>query len=188
MQGGLPVIGFVGPSSAGKTSLLESLLCTLEHRGLSVGVVKHSCHSVRADQPGKDSARLYAAGADAVALAASNQVVTFVRRETPPQLADALVGLPADLDIILVEGFSWEQIPRYLVLPEDFAPVARYTESGPVLGTIIVKANRQKGKPLFPVETLEELAHKLASLAESRGLADSRPSQQETRSSPKRFG
>ena len=58
------VIGFVGPSSVGKTTLLEAIVPELQRRGLWVGVVKHSRHEVDVDRPGKDSARLNAAGAD----------------------------------------------------------------------------------------------------------------------------
>jgi len=103
MLNGVPVIGFVGPSSTGKTSLLEGVVRVLQQRGIELGVVKHSCHEVETDKPGKDSARLYAAGAEAVVLAGSNQIVTFVRRDTPPRLADTLIALPLGLDVILVE-------------------------------------------------------------------------------------
>ncbi len=77
------VIGFVGPSSVGKTTLLEALVPELQRRGLWVGVVKHSRHEVDVDRPGKDSARLTAAGADAVVLAAQNQLVTWVGPTNP---------------------------------------------------------------------------------------------------------
>ncbi len=168
MRHGLPVIGFVGPSSSGKTTLLEGLVRTLEEQDVSVGVVKHSCHDVSADQPGKDSARLYAAGAEAVALAGQNQIATFVRRETPPRLGDALLSLPAGLDVVLVEGFAWEPIPRYLVLPEGFTDTSRYSEHGPILGTFV-----PKGEPLFPPEVIEELAREVADLIGRSPLTDS---------------
>jgi molybdopterin-guanine dinucleotide biosynthesis protein MobB len=179
MRNGLPVIGFVGPSSTGKTALLEQLVPALENRGLSVGVVKHSCHDVCTDQPGKDSARLYAAGAHAVALAAQNQIATFVRRDTPPRLADALASLPAGLDIVLVEGFSWEPIPRYRVQPEGSTPGDAHQDHGPLLGTIVVRANRKRGEPLFPPHVVEGLIRDIASLAGRDAVALSGASPQE---------
>jgi molybdopterin-guanine dinucleotide biosynthesis protein MobB len=115
-----PVIGFVGPSGVGKTTLLERLVPLLEALDLRVGVVKHSSHAVEADRPGKDSHRLCAAGATAVALAMPGQIATFARQSPGrPSLECALETLPDDLDVILVEGFAWEPIPRYALLPSD---------------------------------------------------------------------
>jgi molybdopterin-guanine dinucleotide biosynthesis protein MobB len=162
---GRPVIGFVGPSSAGKTTLLEGVVRALQDRDLWVGVVKHSCHQVHPDQPGKDSARLYAAGADAVALAAANQLVTFVRTPAPPRLSDALLSLPPSLDVVLVEGFSWSRIPRYVVLPPGGESEARFTEPGPVLRTIHAPPAIEGAPPAFPPELIQEIATEIARLA-----------------------
>ena len=63
------VVGFVGPSGVGKTTLLERLVEALSRRGLAVAAVKHASHGFLADRPGKDSYRLYEAGAEAVAVA-----------------------------------------------------------------------------------------------------------------------
>jgi molybdopterin-guanine dinucleotide biosynthesis protein B len=164
MPNGHPVIGFVGPSSAGKTTLLVGVVRALEERGIWVGVVKHACDEVSPDRPGKDSARLYEAGADAVVLAAPNQLVTFVRRSMPPRLADALAGLPPGLDVVLVEGFSWERIPRYVVLPPGFEDAAEYTDRGPTLRTIIAPKPEPGSPPTYAPELIEELASEIATL------------------------
>jgi molybdopterin-guanine dinucleotide biosynthesis protein MobB len=171
------VIGFVGPSSAGKTTLLEGVVRVLQDRDLWVGVVKHSCHQVHPDQPRKDSARLYAAGADAVALAASNQLVTFVRKQTPPRLTDALLSLPPHLDVILVEGFSWSKIPRYVVLPPGGESEPRFTEPGPVLRTIHAPPAIEGAPPVFLPELIQEIATEIAALA--AGTRVDEPSLQE---------
>ena len=162
---GRPVIGFVGPSSAGKTTLLEGVVRALQDRDLWVGVVKHSCHQVHPDEPRKDSARLYAAGADVVALAAANQLVTFVRRQTPPRLTDALVTLSPHLDVVLVEGFSWAPIPRYVVLPPGGEPEPRFTEPGAVLRTIHAPPAIEGAPPAYPPELIQEIAAEIALLA-----------------------
>jgi molybdopterin-guanine dinucleotide biosynthesis protein MobB len=169
MRSGCPVIGFVGPSSAGKTTLLEGLVRTLQDRGVSVGVVKHTCHEVHPDEPGKDSARLFEAGADAVALAAPNQLVTFARREMPPRLADALLGLPPDVDVVLVEGFSWERIPRYVILPPGMDPLPRHTARGECLRTITAPPAVGDAPPVFPPELIESVASEIA--ATVKGLS-----------------
>ncbi|RIL06183.1 MAG: hypothetical protein DCC71_07765 [Proteobacteria bacterium] len=68
-----------------------------------------------ADRPGTDSHRSYESRARAVALLSSEPSVTLVRRRKPPAVDTALAALPADLDRMLVEGFSWEPIPRVVV-------------------------------------------------------------------------
>jgi molybdopterin-guanine dinucleotide biosynthesis protein MobB len=112
------VIGFTGPSGVGKTTLLERVVATLAGQGLRVGVVKRASHHVETDRPGKDSHRLYHAGSAAVALASPDQITTFVRHEeSPPRLKEVLDALPGDLDVVLVEGYLSEALPRYVLLP-----------------------------------------------------------------------
>jgi molybdopterin-guanine dinucleotide biosynthesis protein MobB len=164
------VIGFVGPSSAGKTTLLEGVVRALQVRGLWVGVVKHSCHRIDLDEPGKDTARLSAAGADAVVLAAQNQLVTFVPREMPPRLADAVLSLPPGLDVVLVEGFAQERIPRYVVLPPGSEGEARFAEGGRVIRTIMAPQPSETAPPAYPPELIEEIASEIAVLAGKSGI------------------
>jgi molybdopterin-guanine dinucleotide biosynthesis protein B len=38
----VPVVGFVGPSGVGKTTLLERMIDALRRRGVAVGAVKHA--------------------------------------------------------------------------------------------------------------------------------------------------
>ena len=158
------IIGFVGPSSVGKTTLLEALVPELQRRGLWVGVVKHSCHEADVDRPGKDSARLTAAGANAVVLAAQNQLVTWVPREMPPRVSDALLGLPPGLDVVLVEGFASESIPRYVVLPAESDEAVHYAGRGRVIRTIIAPPRLAGGPPRFPAALVHEISLEIALL------------------------
>lgn len=132
------VIGFVGSSGVGKTTLLEQLVPPLEARGLAVGVVKHASHGFVADRPGKDSYRLYAAGARAVALASSEQIALFQRRpvdaaQADPSLDDALEVLPPGLDVVLVEGFAWAPIPRVILVRGAESPRREHLQGGPLV-------------------------------------------------------
>ncbi len=183
-----PVIGFVGPSSAGKTTLLEQVVTALERRGLWVGAVKHACHPVHPDRPGKDSSRLFRAGVEAVVLAGPNQIATFVRRETPPRLADALTCLPPGLDLILVEGFSWEPIPRYVVLPPECEALPRYAESGRVLRTIVAP-RAGNGGPNFSPDLVEQIEFELSEMASRHltGMSSCRSARSDERSDLSRW-
>lgn len=132
------VLGFVGSSGAGKTTLLERVVVALEARGLAVGVVKHASHGFVADRPGKDSFRLYGAGARAVALVSREQMALFRRMpeddaQRDPSLDEALAVLPPGLDVVLVEGFAWAQIPRFVVVNGREAPRREHLQRGDVI-------------------------------------------------------
>jgi molybdopterin-guanine dinucleotide biosynthesis protein MobB len=118
-----------GPG-VGKTSLPSSV-ATLDGWGVRVGLVKHSCHAVPVDRPGKDSHRLYGAGAAAVALAMPGQIATFQRTaKRRPKLHEAIATLPPDLDAILVEGFHWEPIRATWCWRTIGAPAALQPRAG----------------------------------------------------------
>jgi molybdopterin-guanine dinucleotide biosynthesis protein B len=63
----VPVVAVVGASGSGKTTVLESLIPEFRRRGRRVGAVKHTHHSFDFDPRGKDSWRLFHAGAQVVA-------------------------------------------------------------------------------------------------------------------------
>lgn len=150
---GALVVGVVGRSGVGKTSLLELLIAALEGRGVAVGAAKHASHGFLADRPGKDSHRLYESGARAVALLSPEQGVTFVRRSAPPAIDAALAALPADLHLVLAEGFSWEPIPRVVVTGPGREPRTEDLTGGDVIAVVTVRSYPEAGPPRFdPVE------------------------------------
>ena len=107
------ILGVVGWSGSGKTTLLEYLVAQLSARGLRVNIIKHSHHDVMLEPPHKDSARLRHAGAAEVMLASPFRVAVMreLRGAAEPSLAEQVAQMsPADL--VLVEGYKWEAIPK----------------------------------------------------------------------------
>jgi len=111
----LPVLGFAGYSGAGKTTLLVQLVPLLSERGLCTGLIKHSHHDFEIDYPGKDSYELRKAGAKQVLIGSKYRwaLITETAHAKEPSLADLLDHFdPQALDLILVEGFKFEAIPK----------------------------------------------------------------------------
>lgn len=112
----LPVLGFAAWSGTGKTTLLTRIIPLLKERGYRIGIVKHVHHKFDIDIPGKDSYRLRKAGAMQV-IAASRHRLAYIRElddaNGEPSLLDALATLEtSDLDLILVEGYKHEPVPK----------------------------------------------------------------------------
>ncbi|MDJ0739218.1 MAG: molybdopterin-guanine dinucleotide biosynthesis protein B [Gammaproteobacteria bacterium] len=112
----VPLVGFAAFSGTGKTTLLLQLVPMLKQRGLRLAVVKHAHHSFDMDYAGKDSYRLREAGADEMLVAARCRfgLIRECRDAVgEPSLREALGMLdPERLDLVLVEGFKHEPIPK----------------------------------------------------------------------------
>ncbi len=114
------LLGVVGWSGSGKTSLLEKLLTGLTAQGKRINLVKHSHHDVILEPEHKDSARLRRAGAQEVLLASPfRYAIVHELSVTPePDLPELLTRL-APADLTLIEGYKWASIPKL----EVFRPV-----------------------------------------------------------------
>lgn len=167
------VVGVVGLSGTGKTTLLECLIPSLRARGLRVAAVKHASHGFLADRPGKDSYRLYESGAEAVALISHEQLATFTRSATPTDaevsLDRALASLPQDLDLVIAEGFSWESIPRIVLVQGEASPVKGHLADGEVLQIVAVPSTAPNEKPVYSDEVIRRLTDLLVAKFECTG-------------------
>ena len=113
----LPALAVSGWSGSGKTTLLEAVIPRLRAGGLHVAVVKHDVHGVDLDRPGKDSDRMFRAGAD-VMLQGVNESATRFHPETAPGLVRSLRVLAANHDLVLVEGHHETPLPKLWLLAE----------------------------------------------------------------------
>ena len=103
-------LGVVGWSGAGKTTLITAVLPLLAARGLRVATVKHTHHDFDLDRPGKDSFRHREAGAGEVLLVGG--VRWALLHEGPPPPLGRLLSRLAPVDLVLVEGFRQEALPK----------------------------------------------------------------------------
>lgn len=116
----MKVIGFAGWSGSGKTTLVEQVIGLLEDRGLVVSLIKHAHHEFEIDYPGKDSYRHRHAGCREVLVTSANRwaVMHELRGRPELRLDEALAQL-SPCDVVLVEGFKREPIPKIEIYREE---------------------------------------------------------------------
>ncbi|MCU7959856.1 MAG: molybdopterin-guanine dinucleotide biosynthesis protein B [gamma proteobacterium symbiont of Bathyaustriella thionipta] len=115
MHSAIPLLGFAAYSGSGKTTLLKKVLPLLCEQGLRIGMIKHSHHQFEVDTPGKDSYELRKAGAQQMLIASPTRQAFMIDKPQAlePQLRDLLQAFdPAQLDLILVEGFRHEAFAK----------------------------------------------------------------------------
>lgn len=118
----MKLFGFAGYSGSGKTTLIEKLLPLFLAEGICVSVIKHVHHDVDLDQPGKDSWRFRAAGCHEVLISGQQRwaLLHEIRAEAQPTL-DALLAHLSPCDVVLVEGYKFEPMPKIEVWRSELA-------------------------------------------------------------------
>ena len=107
------IFGFAGFSGSGKTTLIEKLIPLFTARGLRVSLIKHAHHGFDVDRPGKDSYRHREAGCSEVLVSSSKRwALMHELRGAPEPSLDDLVAKLSPCDLVLVEGFKREPIPK----------------------------------------------------------------------------
>ncbi|MGE0485828.1 MAG: molybdopterin-guanine dinucleotide biosynthesis protein B [Gammaproteobacteria bacterium] len=151
---GVAVIGVIATSGTGKTTLLRAIIPRLTAAGLRIGCIKHTHHPFDIDQPGKDSYLLRAAGAQQMLLGSAGRWALMVDTggEVDAPLTELILRLDLGaLDVVLVEGFRREDIPRIEVHRHELgqAPLCRDA------GNVIALATNQHPAPEVGVPVLD---------------------------------
>lgn len=105
----IPVIAFAAWSGTGKTTLIEKLIAFFKARGLRLAVVKHDAHDFDIDKEGKDSWRFARSGADMTLISSAAKTALVEYR---PRTFRENLSMIHDVDLILVEGYKQEDLPR----------------------------------------------------------------------------
>ncbi|TPV93755.1 MAG: molybdopterin-guanine dinucleotide biosynthesis protein B [Myxococcales bacterium FL481] len=148
-----PVLGVVGLSNTGKTTLMVKLIERLGRR-LRIAAVKHG-HRFDVDRPGKDTFRFSAAGASAVAFASPGQRGLLVRTDRAPQLDEVLASLPDDIEFVLVEGYKLASIPKLEVIGPNGRSLAAEGVIGGVVGFVSRAGTVAVEQPCFDADDLD---------------------------------
>lgn len=150
------VLGVVGPSDSGKTTLVERLATRLDERG-QVATIKHLTHAPDIDTGGKDTARHRDAGA-AATYGLTDEEGWFATGEDRT-LDDTLDSLAPAYDYVLVEGFSAAAIPQVVLGGRDHA--GPELAAAPMADAVDVDSILDAFAATEPYETLESLVQRV---------------------------
>ncbi len=150
MQLNVPILSLVGTSNSGKTTLIVKIVRELKSRGYRVATIKHSHHNIELDRKGKDTWMHTQAGADAVALISKN-IVGLIRKAPEEIPLSRIVNMYlSDMDIIVVEGYKTEAIPKIEVFRTEISPelVCKHDKN---LIAVVGDKNPELGIPFFHI-------------------------------------
>jgi len=130
------VFGLAGWSGSGKTTLAEKLINVLSERGLTIATIKHAHHKFDADMPGKDSWRHRKAGADQVLVSSAMRSAHFIEHALEKPSLEMLLAKLNPCDIVLVEGFKKEAIPKLEIYRGELELSPLYPEDPHIIALI----------------------------------------------------
>lgn len=108
----IPVISVVGRNSnVGKTTLVCNLLKELKSKGYRVATIKHDSKGFDIDHPGKDTWKHNQAGADIVIIS-SPKKFAYMENTTDEYTLDEITKNIGNVDIIITEGYKYEDKPK----------------------------------------------------------------------------
>ncbi|SMF60930.1 molybdopterin guanine dinucleotide biosynthesis accessory protein MobB [Tistlia consotensis] len=155
----MKVFGLAGWSGSGKTTLTVRLIPALKRRGLSVSTIKHAHHAFDVDQPGKDSYEHRQAGAEEVLVSSANRwALMHEHRGAPEPTLAELLGRLAPVDLVLVEGFKQEALPKLEVWRRAVGKPLRAPEDPQVVAVASDGPVPETDRPVLPLDDVEAIA------------------------------
>lgn len=155
------VFGITGWKNSGKTTLVARLVEEFSSRGLTVSTIKHASHTYTLDHEGTDTHAHKAAGAHEIAIAADNRWAIMHEGDDtePKQSLSAMLARLSPCDIVLVEGFKKEPVPKLQAMRRDAKEATPIWHSNE---TVIAVASDYiidtEGRPLFDINAIASIA------------------------------
>lgn len=152
------IISIVGHSGAGKTTLIERLLPVLNASRVRVATIKHSHHSVELDVVGTDSWRHKQAGAQASMLVTPSEIQLVLGDTTQANPMQLVRRYFADMDLVLVEGFSQASCAKIEVLRKACNPNLRCANQEGLVGIVTDVELNNMQFPHFGLDDISNIA------------------------------
>jgi molybdopterin-guanine dinucleotide biosynthesis protein B len=129
------IISIIGRKNTGKTTLVVALAAEFVRRGKRVMTIKHASHAADLDHPGTDTYRHYHEGKAERVLLATPELRAVIERS--PDDTDPITltrRYLADADLVIVEGFKLEALPKVEVFRKAVASTPIYNATMPNAG------------------------------------------------------
>ncbi|MGE5471265.1 MAG: molybdopterin-guanine dinucleotide biosynthesis protein B [Bacteroidota bacterium] len=154
----MKVFGIAGYSGSGKTTLLEKLIPRLVARGYRVSVIKHAHHGFDIDRPGKDSWRHREAGASEVLLSCNDRwALMHERRDGPEPTLGELLSHLSPCDLVLIEGFKQEAVPKLEVYRPSHGKPPLFAERRDIVA-VATDGEVHTALPVLPLNDITAIA------------------------------
>lgn len=124
----LPIVGVVGWHRVGKTTFIVGLIGALQARGLQVATIKHTSEAPSMDQPGTDTDLFARAGSRFVAIAGPKGSAILLPQPPEPSFWELMALVPADVDLVVIEGYKRLPYLKFEVVTGDQPLVTRASE------------------------------------------------------------
>ncbi len=141
------VLGVVGQSNSGKTTLIIKLIKEAKKRGYPTAVVKHCPHGFEIDKKGKDSWRFNQAGAKGICLSGPNRLIMIRKLNKELPLYKIINVYMSDFDLILVEGYHRDRSIKKIEIVNDSKPITWPRQLVAVVSKKKIKTRRPVFKP-----------------------------------------
>ena len=167
MHGSAALFALAGWSGSGKTTVAEQLIAELTAQGLKMATIKHAHHEFDADTPGKDSWRHRKAGAGQVLVSSAVRSAHFVEHTGPEPSLDQLLDQLHPCDLVLIEGFKREAVPKLEIFRPELNKPSLYPDDETIIA--VASTTDLPGCPL-PVLTLADIPAIAGFILKSTGL------------------
>lgn len=151
------VFGISGWKNSGKTGLAVRIVTELTARGYRVSTIKHAHHDFDIDKVGADSWRHRNAGAHEVTIVSGTRfaIMHELRGAPEPSFEDILARI-APCDLVLIEGYKYEPVPKIEARRRDAAKTEPLAPSDPHI--IAIAADHAVPGTTLPVFDLDDTA------------------------------
>ncbi len=149
------VFGISGWKNSGKTGLAVRVVTELTARGYRVSTIKHAHHDFDIDKVGADSWRHRNAGAHEVTIVSGTRfaIMHELRGAPEPSFEDILARI-APCDLVLIEGYKYEPVPKIEARRRDAAKTEPLAPSDPHI--IAIAADHSVTDTMLPVFDLDD--------------------------------
>lgn len=151
------VFGISGWKNSGKTGLAVRIVTELTARGYRVSTIKHAHHDFDIDKVGADSWRHRQAGAHEVTIVSGTRfAIMHELRGGPEPSFEEILARIAPCDLVLIEGYKYEPIPKIEARRRDAAKTEPLAPND--LNIIAIAADHAVPDTTLPVFDLDDTA------------------------------